>query len=399
MAASSLSWNDEGSVNKTTTRAKVLLGADFYAPHWTGVVKSFVNLIQLLGTELDFTVVTVRYDKSLPAEEMVGYAKVVREPFLLQLSRTCYSWAAVRRFWRELKQTDFVIINSPCSNVLPFALLAKLAGKRLAIFHQGDLILPKGFANRVIESIFYGCTWIAMSMADSVGTYTRDYAHHSVVLRYFLHKFQPLLMPMYLDPCGPEIPKNLEPLSELRRAGRVIFGFGGRFVEEKGIDVLIKAIPAVLEQLPEAHFVFAGQTKMAYESTFEDMQEELDGLREHLTFFGLLNGEELSWFFKLLDFVVIPSRSDCFNIFQAEACLSGKPSICTDIPGARDLVKSTGFGLIARKEDPRDLADKLIAAYRCKEELEKSFQAVKDKFDLNRLREDALLLFCGQRSL
>lgn len=384
-------------MNKTARRPKVLLGADFYAPHWTGVVKSFVNLIELLGEDLDFTVVTVRYDSSLPAEEMVGHAKVIREPFLLQLSRTCYSLTAVRRFWRELKETDFVIINSPCSNVLPFAVMAKLAGKRLAIFHQGDLILPKGVMNRTIEAIFYGCTWIAMSLADSVGTYTRDYANHSAVVRYFLHKFQPLLMPIRLEPCGPEVPAILEPLHQLRRTGKVIFGFGGRFVEEKGIDVLIKAIPIVLEQLPQAHFAFAGQTKMAYESTFEDMQEQLNGLREHLTFVGLLSGTDLSWFFALLDFVVIPSRSDCFNIFQAEACLSGKPSICTDIPGARDLVRSTGFGVIARKEDPEDLANKLIEAYQRRTELAQALPAVQEKFNLGRIKEDALMLFCGEQ--
>ena len=45
---------------------------------------------------------------------------------------------------------------------------------------------------------------------------------------------------------------------------------------------------------------------------------------------------------------------------QVEAMLCGTPVVATDLPGVRVPVRKTGMGELVRKEDARDLAEKIV---------------------------------------
>ncbi len=219
-------------------------------------------------------------------------------------------------------------------------------------------------------------------LADKVSTYTKDYAENSRIIKPFLDKFTPLLLPILL-PSVQRSSKDgiLTKLKSPKKQHKILFGFGGRFVEEKGFDILFKAIPLVIKKLPQAHFVFAGETNMEYEKTFDNFKFQISNLKQKITMLGLLNDDELSQFYQNIDYVVIPSRSDCFPLFQAEAMLYGKPSIVANIPGARYLVRKTGFGTIFAKENPSDLADKILETIKKGEQLEKNYGNIKKILD------------------
>jgi glycosyltransferase involved in cell wall biosynthesis len=175
----------------------------------------------------------------------------------------------------------------------------------------------------------------------------------------------------------------------------VLFGFAGRFVEEKGFDVLFDAIPLVMQEIPGAHFVFAGETNMAYEDFFGRSRERLERVQDHITFLGLLDENAMADFYAALDFIVIPSRSDCFNLVQAEAMQRGKPSIVADIPGARAMVQITGFGRTFEKENPQALAQQLIAAARERDSFADKYPNVVNFLDDARNTEHAARFIGG----
>ena len=183
---------------KTQKKLRLLLVTDFFYPHWTGISKSVFSLTQSLQEKFAITVLTVRFDKKLGEYEKLGKVRVLRSAYLLSISRSKYSFAIFWDFLREVLQTDIVLINSPSANIVFFAVFAKLFGKKLLIFHQGDLILPPGFSNNIIEKMFYLSCFISFSLADRVTSYTSDYAHHSRVLKPFLKKFTPILLPVVL---------------------------------------------------------------------------------------------------------------------------------------------------------------------------------------------------------
>lgn len=361
-------------------KGRIVVVTDYFYPHWTGISKSLYYLTQSLNKDFDLTILTVKHNKSLKKEEVMNEIKILREDFLFNISRAKYSIDLVFKFVNIINKYDVVLINSPCVNIIAISLIAKIYGKKLLIFHQGDLILPRGIINKIIEKIFDISTYLSFSIAHKISTYTKDYADNSRIMKHFPHKFTPLLMPIILNQSKKQT-TNLDQIHKLKSQNKILFGFAGRFVEEKGFDILFKAIPLVINKLPQAHFVFAGETKMPYENFYEKNIGKLKAISSYISFLGLLDERKLVDFYKTIDFIVVPSRSDCFSLVQAEAVICEKPTIVSNIPGARVVAQETGFGLIFKKEDPADLAEKLIEAVKKKNMLVSNYPKVLKMFN------------------
>lgn len=332
---------------------RAIIVSEYYIPHWTGIVVTFTQIAKnLISQGYRVTVLTTKYNDNLPDLEIVDGIKIIRSPYLVRLNRTHYSLKILLTFLRIITNFDTVVINSPNSNILFFTLIAKMFRKKVVIFHQGDLILPRQtgnqFVNRLMEKIFDVVTIPSMFLADRISCCTRDYAENSRVMHYFLHKFMAF------------VPNLTLPKTKLNKSSSNVVGFAGRFVEEKGYDILLKAIPILVKKNKKIRFVFAGVTNMDYEPFFQKHHLLIEKNKKYLTFLGLLSRDKLPHFYNMLDAFVISSRSDCFPTTQIEATLSGVPSVVTDIPGARMLVKETGFGKIVSTEDVNALANGII---------------------------------------
>ena len=240
--------------------------------------------------------------------------------------------------------------------------MAKIFRKTCVIYHQGDLKLPRltgnFIVNKFLEIMFDVFTIPAFFLTDIASTYTRDYAESSRAMKYSLYKFRPYIPTYILSTKHPSIHIK-QKLATLKKKHTLV-GFAGRFVEEKGYDVLFQAIPTILQKNPQAHFIFAGKTNIDYEPFYEYVAPYLKKHKTDITFFGLLSEGDYRLFFESLDAFVISSRSDCFPTTQIEAVIQGIPVVCTDIPGARMLVKETGIGEIVPAEDPLALAESIV---------------------------------------
>ena len=143
--------------------------------------------------------------------------------------------------------------------------------------------------------------------------------------------------------------------------GTKLVGFAGRFVEEKGFDYLLKAIPLVVQRMPGVKFVFAGEHRVVYESFFERCRPLLDANREHVMMLGLIGeARKMASFYAMCDAFALPSRTDCLASVQIEAMLSGTPVVATNIPGAREVVRATGMGRLVEPRNERALAEGLL---------------------------------------
>lgn len=336
------------------TAKKILIVTDYFYPHWTGISKSMYFLAKSLSGVYEVSILTVRFDNSLPKQEVIENAQITRSEYLFTISRSRYSLSMLFDFLRLVKGKDIIFINAPFSNILPITVLAKILRKKIYIFHQGDLILPAGFKNRLIEKIFDISCFLSMIMSTKISTYTQEYAEHSRILTPFLKKVYPLLLPIYTQK------KKTTKLN--KRGKKIIIGFAGRFVEEKGFDILFRAIPHLVKRYPGITFIYAGQKDLPYENFFAKNYFLYKKVEKNIKILGLLTNAELEKFYSSLDILVAPSRSDCFNLVQAEAALFGVPLVVSDIPGLSYLVKKTGFGYTAKCEDPKDLAQKIEKA-------------------------------------
>lgn len=369
-------------------KIKLLEISDYYLPHWTGIVKSVSYMNRAIQKWFEITVLTVQHSNQLSSYENLEGVYVKRSPSAFSLSRTNISFQLFIELVREVPKHDVVFINSPSAYMLFSAIVGKMHGKKVVIFHQGDLTLPYTPLNWFIERAFDLSFGLSCLFADRVFCATKDYATNSRVLRFFLYKFfeLPILAtkPKHLAPNHRFTTPTFKKISELKDEGYFVFGFSGRFVEEKGFDVLLLAIETAAKINKKVRFLYAGDIHVSYENFYEKNKSQLKKVKEFVTIAGLLNDKKIEEFYSLCDAVIIPSRSDCFPTVQVEAMIRNMPVIIAGIPGARVPVQETNFGLLVKPNDPKDLADAILKMVTQYQNILKNGENVTNYFNLIR---------------
>ena len=326
------------------------------------------------------TVLTSRYRPELPREEVVNGVRVIRLQPIARLSRgvvtPAFPWAAALL----IRASDVVQIHTPLPEAPIVAVLCSLLGRPMLMTHHGDVVMPPGLFNQALQWMGYWLTYLAGRLASGVTSYSQDYADHSRLLRHFAEKLTPVLPPVEIP--DPDMRAAEAWKTQLGLAGRSIIGFAGRWVSEKGFDDLLRALPIVRNQLPQAQLVFAGERDVVYERFFEQCRPLIEQIRDHITFLGLLNDrQQLANFYGMCDVFALPSRTDNMPLVEIEAMLAGTPVIASDIPGARVVVQKTGYGLLSPTGDPQGLAEALIAGLRRRDGFKPHADEVRRIFD------------------
>lgn len=339
---------------------KILSILTYYYPHWTGLTAYAQRLAEgLVERGHQVTVLTSRHERTLPREEVYHGVRIVRLPTLVRLSRGVITPSFPTVAYRLMRTHDVVQIHTVLMEAWLVTLLARLAGRKVLFTHHGDLVMPAGPINRIIERTV---TWMmiqAEKMSARISIHSEDYARNSGFLSPFLHKMAYIYPPVAMP--EPDEAAAAAWRDRLNLNSSPLIGFAGRFVEEKGFDYLFKAIPHVLEAWPDARFLYAGDHRVVYEDFYGQCAGMLDGYDDRVVFLGLIRDrQKLADFYHMCDVFVLSSRSDCFPSTQIEAMFCGTPVVCTDIPGAREAVKVSGMGLIVPPRDERALADGII---------------------------------------
>lgn len=324
----------------------ILVVLTYYLPHRTGLTLHVQRMAEaMVEREHQVTVLTSRYSKELPRDEVVNGVRVVRLWSLMRLSRTQVMPAFPLAAWRLIGEHDIVSVHTPLPEASVIAWLARWRGKPLVVTHHGDVVMPDGWHNRLIEFCMLNVYRVAARYATTVIGYSQDYAEHSTYLRPFMRKVEPIYPPI-------EIPSP-EPVSigAMRREhdleGKTVVGYAGRFVEEKRPDLLIQAIPYLTDDFPDLHVVFAGEYRIRYENFFDRCAHLIKKFRDRLIFLGeLRDAQTLADFYALCDVLALPSGTECFGLVQVEAMLCGTPVVVSDTPGAREVVRVTEMGKI-----------------------------------------------------
>jgi len=134
----------------------------------------------------------------------------------------------------------------------------------------------------------------------------------------------------------------------------------GRLEPWKGQHVLVEAIPAVLEAVPEAVFLFVGGpavNKPDYGPGLEARCREL-GVADHVRFTGIRR--DVPAVLAATDILALPTVTpEPFGLTVIEAMAAGRPVVATAAGGPLDTVLDGKTGLLVRPDDPADLAEKL----------------------------------------
>src|SRR5262249_52514421 len=257
----------------------ILMVLPSYPPHWTGLTayaKRGAEGLAARGHEV--TVLTSRHLPELPLEERLEGVRVRRLPVSGRVSRGVLMPSLPTALWAEIRAHDLVQIHTPLMEAPLVTLDARLLRKPVVFTHHGDLVMPAGAFNRIIEKAVTTLMTQALRMATKITVHSEDYGRNSAFLSPFLHKLGFIYPPSDLP--APDRAAAARWKSDLGLDGRRLVGFAGRWVEEKGFDYLLQAVPRVVDSMPDAHFVYAGEPNIFYEDFFRRCQPYLDPVRD-----------------------------------------------------------------------------------------------------------------------
>jgi len=127
-------------------------------------------------------------------------------------------------------------------------------------------------------------------------------------------------------------------------------------VERKRIWTVLKAIPYVLAEFPEAKFVLIGRHMDAYAKLKAFVEQA--GIDNRVEFPGLVSQEEKIDYLHRAAVYVQPTKHEAFGVAIAEAMSCGLPVISSKVGAVPEVLGDCG--LYADPDDPKDLADKII---------------------------------------
>ena len=140
---------------------------------------------------------------------------------------------------------------------------------------------------------------------------------------------------------------------------RPLVGVVARLQPEKGVANFVKAAARLAPQLPEAHFVIAGDGPLRQE--LAALAEDLDlGSRAH--FLGFRS--DASALMRSLDVLVVPSLTEGSPLVTLEAMAAGVPVVASAVGGIPDQIRHDKEGVLVPPGDTDALGDALLELLR-----------------------------------
>lgn len=165
----------------------------------------------------------------------------------------------------------------------------------------------------------------------------------------------------------------------------LFFGFIRRY---KGLQVLLQAMPQVIDALPDVRLLVAGEF---YEDAapYRELIAQ-HGLEQHILLHAdYIPSDQVPVFFSAADVVVQPYVSATQSGVAQIAYNFDKPLIVTDVGGLAEIVPHERAGLVVPPEDPAALAQSIVRFFRehMSEQLIAGVRQEKTKYSWDRLYE------------
>lgn len=332
-----------------------------YFPELSGGGLQAKALVDTLGEEIRFTVLTTSTDESLSASDTID-GTPVRRVYVRVSSR----WSKVkaiaamaRSFVAVYPSIDLVHLNGFSQKSILLVLLAKLLGKPIILtLHTAGQDEPASVRRQgrwAAWAYARADLYLAIS-APLAGSLAEAGVPSSRIVRVSngldVRRFRPAA-------AGER--ERLRQALGLPADGILIL-FAGLFSVDKGPHVLFEAWRR-LASGPAAgsSLVYLGATQSRYYEVDASLASGIraaanrEGLAERVVFAG--ETRTIEQYYRAADIFVFPTRREAFGMVLVEAMASGLPCIASRIPGVTDDIVTDGeSGLLVEPDNVEALS-------------------------------------------
>ena len=132
--------------------------------------------------------------------------------------------------------------------------------------------------------------------------------------------------------------------------GEQLLFFIGRITPEKGVQVLLRALPILRQTYPNVRLLVAGKNS-------EQLQPLVDELRigALVELLGFIDNETRNCLYRSADAAIFPSLYEPFGIVALEAMAAGCNVIVSDVGGLSEVVDHQRTGQTVLVDDPQSI--------------------------------------------
>jgi len=335
---------------------KILIFSIAYIP-FVGGAELAVKEITDRVNDLEFDMITLRFNKNWPKFEKIGNVNVYR----ISSPKIFFPFAAFLKASTLHIKKRYSLIWSIMANRAGYAaLFFKLTHpkvKFLLTLQEGDTTdYPKKRAGFIwlFVGFLFRKIFTKADCVQAISNYLANWAKS-----------------MGKNNCVEIIPNGIDlnnlksKISNLKnREGKIIITTS-RLVPKNGIDILIEAVSILKKEGLSGNI----QCQILGSGPEEEKLKELArvlGLSNEVVFLGHIDPEVVYAYLANADIFVRPSRSEGLGSSFLEAMGVGLPVIGTPVGGIPDFLKDPAevgadkaTGLFAKVDDPNDLADKI----------------------------------------
>lgn len=338
---------------------KIAMLVPYFYPHTGGTEKYVRDLsLELSKKGHEVTIISNNVPKKAKAkaEDRIDGVKVIRLP-AVDFPYLPIGWPLDKKL---IEGMDVIHTHGPAFSFTR-SIPKDIKIPHILTYHCDTMLFDKMGAITIPKFVIDAFEWIMdifirriIPRADMIISTTEAYASSSPVLKDFPHKIVPI--GIHSNPIDAMIKKlNLSP--DKKKRNQIIFL--GRLAQNKGIEYLVKAMPKVLEKLPNTQLLICGEGE---EKDHMLTLIKKFGIEKSITFYGTLNFEKLVELYYASTVFAMPSisRLEAFGIVQLEAMACSTAVVCSDIPGPNAVMDVGRSGLLCKPRDENSLADALI---------------------------------------
>jgi len=331
-------------------KKKLLIVLSYYYPYVSGLSEQARLQVESISNEYDITILTGQHNKSLSLVEN-DHIKIIRAKPLFFIHKGYISLDIIFKYFKLIKKNDIIMFHLPMfdSGLLSFFTTSK---KKIISMYHCDIYPEKNIVDKLIVFLTNLSCKITLRKSEKIIVTSDDYARGSAILKKFSKKWVEISL----------LIKDIEYKEKNIRSEELKIGFLGRFVKEKGIDILLESVPEVIKDYPKVIFILSGEFKnIAGGTIYNQLKEKIEKYKGNIILTGNLDENKLSDFYNSLDLFILPSVNsyEAFGMVQVEAMKAGAMVIATNMRGVRVPILRTNNGLLVEPGDYLDLSKKI----------------------------------------
>ncbi|OQY28405.1 MAG: hypothetical protein B6244_07335 [Candidatus Cloacimonetes bacterium 4572_55] len=337
-----------------------ILSEDF--PPWTGGIAQWAYGIASSLGRMGHEVTVCAKKKSVKNSNMhdrASYRVVTMGGTQWKYLRALYSGYYATKLYLEKPRFDLIISTTWNIAMAPAFLFRGTPVKTIVVAH--GLEVTRNMSDLRLRLLAYTLRHSTMTVA--VSRFTRD----RIMSRIGLNPDQTVVIPNGVDLNRFYRIQGKNPLrTKLGLLDKKVILTLARIIERKGHDMMIRALPRVLEKYPNTLYLIAGRGRRDVIEGLKSLSREL-GLTDRVLFTGYVEDAEMNYYYNLCDVYVMVSReltdkgdTEGFGITYLEANSCGKPVIGGNSGGVSDAIAHGQTGFLVDPEDVSQLTDKLL---------------------------------------